>query len=86
MLDFTSPVALRAREPMFFIPGVVLLVAGALSAIHAALTFLGPDAQETAIRELGFMPGRLTIALWPQKLAAFSPARAATPRRSRRQC
>ena len=69
MLDFTSPAALRAREPMFSVPGVVLLVGGALIGIHAALTYLGADAQEAAVRELGFMPGRLTISLWPQKLA-----------------
>jgi len=71
MLDFTSPGALRAREPIFFIPGVVLLLVGALIAIHAALTYLGTNAQEAAIRELGFMPGRLTIWLWPQKLTAL---------------
>jgi membrane associated rhomboid family serine protease len=71
MLDFTSPGALRAREPMFFIPGVVLLMVGALLAIHVGLNFLGASVQEAAIRELGFMPGRPTIALWPQKLVAL---------------
>jgi membrane associated rhomboid family serine protease len=71
MLDFTSPGALRAREPMFFIPGVVLLLVGALLAIHAGLTFLGAGAQDATIRELGFMPGRLTIALSPERLVAL---------------
>jgi membrane associated rhomboid family serine protease len=71
MFDFTSPSASRAREPMFFIPGVVLLLVGALLAIHAGLTFLGANAQDAAIRELGFMPGRLTIAVWPERLVAL---------------
>jgi membrane associated rhomboid family serine protease len=79
MLDFTSPGALRPREPAFFVPGVVLFLAGALIAIHALLTYLGAGAQEAAIRELGFMPGRLTIALWPEKLAALAARETSDP-------
>ena len=71
MLDFTSPGALRAREPIFFIPAVVLLLVGALLGVHAGLMFLGAAAQDSAIRELGFMPGRLTIAFRPEQVVAL---------------
>jgi membrane associated rhomboid family serine protease len=71
VLDFNSSGARRAREPIFFIPGAVLLVVCVLLGIHAGLTILGAGIEDAAIRELGFMPGRLTIALWPERLAAL---------------
>ena len=48
---------------------VVLLLVGALLAVHAVLTILGTEAQDAAIGQWGFMPGRLTIALWPERLS-----------------
>lgn len=68
MLDFASPGAPRPREPIFFIPRVVLALVGLLLAIHAGLTYFGARTEDDAIREWAFMPGRLTISLWPEKL------------------
>jgi len=68
MLDFTSSGA-RPREPMFFIPVSVLALVAALLAIHAALTFAPVMTQEAVYLDFGFIPGRLTISLWPDRLA-----------------
>jgi membrane associated rhomboid family serine protease len=68
MSRFAASGAARPREPMFFIPGVVVVMVAALLAIHAGLTYFGESAQDTAYRELAFMPGRLTISLWPDRL------------------
>jgi membrane associated rhomboid family serine protease len=58
----------RRREPMFNAPAVVLGLIVALLAIHAALSS-APDAiQDRVIRDFAFIPGRLTIAIWPQRL------------------
>ena len=70
MLDFTSSGA-RPREPMFFIPVSVLALVAALLAIHAALTFAPLMTQEAIYLDFGFIPGRLTISLWPDRLAAL---------------
>ena len=60
-------IALR-REPMFNAPVVVLGLIAVLLAIHAALNW-APDAiQDQVIRDYAFIPGRLTIAIWPDRL------------------
>jgi membrane associated rhomboid family serine protease len=68
MLDFSSGGA-RPREPMFFMPVPVLLLVAALLAIHAALDWSSVETQEATYLDFGFIPGRLTIALWPDRLA-----------------
>ena len=68
MIDFAPTRASRAREPIFSIPPIVVVVVGALLAIHAALTFFGASAQDIAYRDFAFLPGRLTVALWPDSL------------------
>jgi membrane associated rhomboid family serine protease len=68
MLDFTSSGA-RPREPVFFIPVSVLVLVAALLAIHAALSFAPVMTQETVYLDFGFIPGRLTVSLWPDRLA-----------------
>jgi membrane associated rhomboid family serine protease len=58
----------RRREPMFNAPTVVVVLIIVLLAIHAALSW-APDAiQDRVIRDFAFIPGRLTIALWPERL------------------
>ncbi|MFZ1965284.1 MAG: rhomboid family intramembrane serine protease [Roseiarcus sp.] len=58
----------RPREPMFSAPFVVVALVVALLAIHAVLTQLSVATQDAVVRELGFLPGRLTLAIWPDRL------------------
>jgi membrane associated rhomboid family serine protease len=69
MTEFASTGASRAREPMFSIPAVVVVLIGVLLAVHAGLTYFGARAQDAAFRNWAFLPGRLTIAIWPGKLS-----------------
>jgi membrane associated rhomboid family serine protease len=58
----------RRREPMFNAPAVVVVLVVVLLAIHAAMSS-APDAiQDRVIRDFAFVPGRLTIAIWPERL------------------
>ena len=67
MLDFTSS-GVRPREPMVFIPVPVLALVAVLLAIHAALTWSSVQTQELVYLDYGFIPGRFTISLWPDRL------------------
>jgi len=69
MTDLASTGASRAREPFFSIPAVVVVLVGALLAIHAGLTYFGASAQNAAYRNWAFIPGRLTLTLWPGRLS-----------------
>jgi len=69
MTEFASTGASRAREPMFSIPAVVVVLVAVLLAVHAGLTYFGARAQDAAYRNWAFLPGRLTIAIWPGKLS-----------------
>ncbi len=60
--------AAQAHEPMFFLPGVVLALVVALLAIHGALSLASAAAQDVVFRDFAFIPGRLTLAIWPQSL------------------
>jgi len=71
MLDFASSGAPRPREPMFSIPGVVIGLVALLLAIHAVVSFVGLQTQDDIYTQWGFIPGRLTISLWPDRLAAL---------------
>ncbi len=58
----------RRSERMFNAPAVVVVLVVVLLAIHAALNW-APDAiQDRVVRDFAFIPGRLTIAIWPQRL------------------
>ena len=58
----------RRREPMFNAPVVVLGLIALLLAIHALVSW-APDAiQDRIVRDYAFVPGRLTIAIWPDRL------------------
>ena len=49
-------------------PRCVVVLVIVLLAIHAALNW-APDAiQDRVVRDFAFIPGRLTIAIWPQRL------------------
>jgi membrane associated rhomboid family serine protease len=58
----------RRHEPMFNAPLVVLGLVAILIAIQAVLNW-APDAiQDRVVRDFAFVPGRLTIAIWPRRL------------------
>jgi membrane associated rhomboid family serine protease len=58
----------RRREPMFDAPLVVLGLIAVLIAIQAVLNW-APDAiQDGVVRDFAFIPGRLTISIWPRRL------------------
>jgi membrane associated rhomboid family serine protease len=58
----------RRREPMFSAPLVVIGLIVILIAIQAALNWAPYAVQDTVIRDFAFIPGRLTISIWPRKL------------------
>jgi membrane associated rhomboid family serine protease len=68
MTDFGPAGASRAHEPIFSIPAVVVVLVGLLLAIHGGLTYLGEPTMHAVQRDWGFVPARLTIALWPDQL------------------
>ena len=71
MLDFATSGAPRPREPVFSIPFVVVALVAALLAVHAVVTFLSLPTQDSIYMQWGFVPGRLTIAIWPDRLAGL---------------
>jgi membrane associated rhomboid family serine protease len=58
----------RRREPMFNAPGVVLGLVAILIGIYAAYNWAPASIQDKVIRDYAFIPGRLTISLWPDRL------------------
>jgi membrane associated rhomboid family serine protease len=68
MIDSPNPGAARRREPIFFVPFVVVALVAALLAIQALVSQLGADWQDAVVRDLAFVPGRLTLSIWPDRL------------------
>ena len=74
----------RRREPMFDAPIVVLGLIAVLIGIYAAFNWAPVAVQDRVIRDYAFIPGRLTIAIWPDRLidlikpGEHRPGRAAT--------
>ena len=58
----------RRREPMFNAPIVVLGLVAVLIGIYAAFNWAPVAIQDRVIRDYAFIPGRLTIAIWPDRL------------------
>jgi membrane associated rhomboid family serine protease len=58
----------RRREPMFNAPVVVLGLIAVLIGIYAAFNWAPVAIQDGVIRDYAFIPGRLTIAIWPDRL------------------
>jgi membrane associated rhomboid family serine protease len=65
------------REPIFAVPSVVVALIAALVAAYAVYDFAPLAAQDWALRAFAFLPGRLTLAIWPERLPDLL-ARAAT--------
>jgi len=53
---------------MFFVPFVVVALVATLLAIHLLMTQLGAAGQDAVVRDLAFLPGRLTLSIWPDRL------------------
>jgi membrane associated rhomboid family serine protease len=58
----------RRREPMFNAPVVVLGLIAVLIGIYAAYNWAPEAIQDRVIRDYAFIPGRLTIAIWRDRL------------------
>jgi membrane associated rhomboid family serine protease len=52
------------REPIFFIPPVIVVLIIALVGLYALFDFASPATQDSALRAFAFVPKRLTLALW----------------------
>lgn len=57
------------REPIFAVPSVVVALIAALIGAYAAFDFLPPSTQDATLSAFAFLPGRLTLAIWPERLA-----------------
>ena len=67
--DPTSHVPpVKRREPIFDAPAVVVGLAVLLLAIYGGMSLLSDAWQDVIARQLAFIPGRLTVALWPNEL------------------
>jgi len=58
----------RRREPMFNAPIVVLGLIAVLIGVYAAFNWAPVAIQDRIIRDYAFIPGRLTIAVRPERL------------------
>jgi len=58
----------RRREPMFNAPLVVLGLIVVLIGIYAGFSWAPERIQDQIIINYAFIPGRLTIAIWPDRL------------------
>jgi membrane associated rhomboid family serine protease len=71
MTNPDAPKVVGKREPIFNIPPVVVLLVAALLAIHAAISLAGDANADWIQHELGFIPGRLTIAFDTHRFEAL---------------
>ena len=63
-----EPRGLRPRrEPMFNIPAVVIALGLLFLAIHGLIDRAPLAIQDAVVRDFAFVPGRLTIWLWPAR-------------------
>jgi membrane associated rhomboid family serine protease len=58
---------LKAKEPIFDAPFVVVALVALLIAIHAVRSAF-PEAEDAIFDQFAFVPARLTLAFWPEKL------------------
>lgn len=60
-----TPGMIRSREPIFNAPPVVVGLAALLVALYAMFHFASPQVQDAVIENFAFVPGRLTVSIWP---------------------
>ncbi len=59
----------RPREPAFNVPAVVVTVCAVLLAIHGLRLLVSNETDNAIVAQLGFIPARLTLALFPKSVA-----------------
>jgi len=64
-----EPIARAGRQPIFDAPVVVIGLVAAMVAIHAAVSLSSAPTQDAIVGQFAFIPGRLTLAIWPGRLA-----------------
>jgi membrane associated rhomboid family serine protease len=67
------------REPIFAIPAVIVALLAALIGAYAVYDFLDPATQDAALGAFAFLPGRLTLAIWPERLSELLARTAVDP-------
>ena len=55
------------REPVFNAPAVVVGLAALLVGLYAVFSWAAPETQDKIVRNLAFIPGRLTVSIWPAR-------------------
>ncbi len=78
MLDptYRAPGLPPRREPIFNVPSTILLVLVALVAIHVLRLLVPPDWDDQIVLHLSFIPGRVTFAFDPARVAQAVMAQA----------
>ena len=66
-MDSLPTKAAPRREPMFNAPPVVVGLAILLVGLYALFAWASPLVQDMIIRQYAFVPGRLTISIWPAR-------------------
>ncbi|MGA2793963.1 MAG: rhomboid family intramembrane serine protease [Roseiarcus sp.] len=57
----------KVREPIFDAPPVVVALVAILIVIHVGLTLASAPTQDWIFSQFAFIPGRLTLAIWPER-------------------
>ncbi len=58
----------KVREPIFDAPAVVVALVAVLIIIHVGVTWASEPAQDWIFSQFAFIPGRLTLAIWPERI------------------
>jgi membrane associated rhomboid family serine protease len=66
-MDGMQSNAAPRREPIFNAPPVVVGLAVLLVILYALFHWASPQVQDLIIRECAFVPGRLTVSIWPAR-------------------
>ncbi len=64
-MDGTPSSAGPKKEPIFDAPRVVVGLAVLLIGLFALFHWMRPEIQDAIIRDYAFVPGRLTVSIWP---------------------
>jgi membrane associated rhomboid family serine protease len=59
----------KVREPIFDAPFVVVALVAILILVHAFVSLGSAQTQDAIVGQFAFIPGKLTLALWPQRFA-----------------